>query len=278
MCFPCVRVCVQSTHSAEAQRECGAGVRQRLAYTDGDAIDRRCSHTHPHPHFEPEPADGGTSVVSARLSECARAWEWVGGSKRAWTRVEPPAQNPWGVFAGRAVWSSAFRSPRARVCVCVLLYTHVAFVHARMHARPSISTGVGIADTVRCGGRVYVRCLTRARERCFEVAMRRSRKHRAGGRWWESCNTKPNHPRRSSIRPSCATVRRVSALEGRSVIREQRGKATCSRVSHEAPRPARVSREAPRPARRNVCSGSRWHTVHTAFTAASSGVTPSRCV
>jgi hypothetical protein len=163
-------------------------------------------------------------------------------------------------------------------CVHKHTHTHLHPAHARMHARPSISTGVGIADTVRCGGRVYVRCVTRARERCFEVAMRRSRKHRAGGRWWESCNIKPNHPRRSSIRPSCATVRRVSALEGRSVIREQRGKATCSRVSHDAPRPARVSREAPRPARRNVCSGSRWHTVHTAFTAASSGVTPSRCV
>ena len=106
------------------------------------------------------------------------------------------------------------------VCVCTVIHTHLALVHARMHARPSISTGVGIADTVRCGGRVYVRCVTRARERCFEVAMRRSRKHRAGGRWWESCNIKPNHPRRSSIRPSCATVRRVSALEGRSVIRE----------------------------------------------------------
>ena len=134
MCFPCVRVCVQSTHSAEAQRECGAGVRQRLAYTDGDAIDRRCSHTHPHPHFEPEPADGGTSVVSARLSECARAWEWVGGSKRAWTRVEPPAQNPWGVFAGRAVWASAFRSPCVCVCVCVCTVIHTRGVRARAHA------------------------------------------------------------------------------------------------------------------------------------------------
>jgi hypothetical protein len=178
-----------------------------------------------------------------------------------------------GLCRTSCVFKSLPFSARVYVCVCVTVtHTHLGFVHARLHARPSICTGVGIADTVRCGGAVYARPLTRARERCFEVAVRRSRKHRAGGSWWESCNTKPNHPRRSSIRPSCATVRRVSALARRSGIREQRGKATCSRVS----------REAPRPARRNACSGSRytrWHTGHTALkTDNRRGVIPSRCV
>ncbi len=119
---------VQSTHSAEAQSECGAGVRQRLADTKGDADDaihRRRSHTHPHPRFEPESADRGTSVVSVRLNWCVFARGWLEKSMDA---CRTAGTEPlWGLCrTGCVVMSRS--CPRLCMCVCVYvcvqLYTH----------------------------------------------------------------------------------------------------------------------------------------------------------